>query len=301
MTDIHSCAYRDRPDRTRHRAPRRRDARFLTRPAALAVAAALLAAIGVALPGATGAAAAVTAPFTQVFSVNTNGSIQVRGNTLMTCVDSSACTTARDTQSPTVASNTINNNGHTGRFVDVDGVAGTFNSSTARVDVPAGGNVLFAALVWSARLTGGTPAPNAALANQVSFTAPGSAATTVTASRVDDLGGGAGNGAYQGYADVTSLVQAAGSGAYTVADVQASTTSDRYAGWSLVVAMADPSAPARNLTVYRGFGTVENSTGNTTATIDVDGFLTPPAGPVRTGSGSSPTRATRVPSGTACS
>ena len=37
------------------------------------------------LAGATASLAAVTDPFTRVFSVNTNGDIQIRGNTLMTC------------------------------------------------------------------------------------------------------------------------------------------------------------------------------------------------------------------------
>ena len=84
--------------------------------------------------------------------------------------------------------------------------------------------------------------------------------------------------------DVTSLVRAAGSGSYGVADVQAapaSTNSDRYAGWALAVVVSDPAAPARDLTVYNDFSSVTSST----VSIPVSGFLTPPQGAVRTSLG----------------
>ena len=55
---------------------------------------------------------------------------------------------------------------------------------------------------------------------------------------------------------MTSLVKAGGGGTYTVANVQAGTGADRHAGWSLVVAYQDASQPARNLTIFDGFGQV---------------------------------------------
>ena len=85
---------------------------------------------------------------------------------------------------------------------------------------------------------------------------------------------------YNAFADVTSLVQAAGAGTYSVANVQAGTGGDRYAGWTLVVAYEDPTQPPRNLTVDDGFITV--SSGSPPITIPVSGFRTPPSGPVRT-------------------
>lgn len=260
----------------------RRQSRLL---AAGALAAALIAVLLVALPGARPADAAITTPFQQAFSVNTNGTIQIRGNTLLTCQTATAgCPAARawtSAQAPTNGTDpqvgdSLNNNGFTAAYVDVDADATTFNSSTARLDVPAGGNVLYAALVWGA----GTAAPTPALRNQVSFRAPGAAGySTVVA---DDFMTRP-DGSFQGFTDVTDEIAAAGSGAYTVANVQVSAgSSNRHAGWALVVVMADPAAPARNLTVYRGFGDVSASAGNQTVDLTVDGFITPPSGPVRT-------------------
>ena len=51
---------------------------------------------------------------------------------------------------------------------------------------------------------------------------------------------------------------AAGAGTYSVANVQAGTGGDRYAGWTLVVAYEDLTQPPRNLTVDDGFITVSS-------------------------------------------
>ena len=103
--------------------------------------------------------------------------------------------------------------------------------------------------------------------------------TTITASQVDNSPAPA-QTRYSAFADVTSLVQGAGGGAYAVGNVQAGTGQDRYAGWTLVVAYEDPTQPPRNLTVDDGFITV--SSGSPPITIPVSGFRTPPSGPVRT-------------------
>ena len=79
---------------------------------------------------------------------------------------------------------------------------------------------------------------------------------------------------------MTAAVKAAGSGVYTVADVQAGTGQDRYAGWSLVVAYEDLNAAPHNLSVFDGLTVV--SQGAPTADIDVSGFTTAPSGDVNT-------------------
>ncbi|MBO9555843.1 Ig-like domain-containing protein [Cellulomonas sp.] len=248
------------------------------RTTALATVLAVVVAPFVALGTAVPAQAAITVPFGSVYSTNANGDILMAANTLMTCGAEADCATAQ-----MATSGVYDNNGRTGmRFVDVDSDPSTFNSSSATLTVPPGGAVLFAALVWGGR-NGQTATTNAdpALRNRVTFVAPGAASRTVTASRVDDnlAAAGAGDVAYAGYADVTSLVQQAGSGVYTVGNVQSKRGDNQYAGWSLVVAVADPSAPARNLTIFSGFGEVTN---NGSATISVSGFKTPPSGPVKT-------------------
>ena len=79
-----------------------------------------------------------------------------------------------------------------------------------------------------------------------------------------------GDPAYQEFADVTTAVRGAGSGGYWGADVVAGTGEDRYAGWSLVVVLRDPTQPLRNLTVFDGFADVGQ--GNP-QTVDVNDFL----------------------------
>jgi len=250
--------------------PRRRLAMSLV----VALALAPLLAVTTAEP----AAAATYRPFTPVFSVNTNGDIVLAANTLMTCSTTSGTNRATCGTARAATTGDYSNNAYNSQFVDVDGNAATFNSSSATVTIPAGGSVLFAALTWGGR-TAATAAPNAdpALRGTATFTVPGGTPTVVTASRVDVSP----DNAYQSYLDVTAEVAAAGSGTYTVGNVQSSSGStNQYAGWSLVVAVADPAAPARNLTVFTGFASV--ATGDALPPFTVSGFLTPPAGPVQT-------------------
>lgn len=254
----------------------RRPARRTT---ALAVLVALLLAPLTALGLASPAAAATYRAFEPVFSANTNGDVLLAANTLMSCnpttgTGAATCLTAR-----AATTGNYSNNSYASQFVDVDADASTFNSSSSDVTVPTDGTVLFAALTWAGR-TAATSATNAdlGLRGTARFKAPdGAGYRTVTASRVDSSP----DHAYQSYLDVTAIVRAAGSGTYSVANVQSSSGgTNQYAGWSLVVVVSDPAAPARNLTVFTGFGSV--ASGDPLPTFTVSGFLTPPSGPVKT-------------------
>jgi uncharacterized repeat protein (TIGR01451 family) len=86
-------------------------------------------------------------------------------------------------------------------------------------------------------------------------------------------------GSFQGYADETAAVLAAGSGTYTVGNVQAGTGGNEYAGWALAIAYRDPTQPVRNLDVYTGFTNVANGA---STTINIGGFETPLTGSVVT-------------------
>jgi uncharacterized repeat protein (TIGR01451 family) len=83
---------------------------------------------------------------------------------------------------------------------------------------------------------------------------------------------------FAAFADVTDLVVAAGEGEYRVADVQGATGRDAYAGWALVVAFEEASEPLRNLAVFDGYVPFFNSS----STVNVSGFRTPPTGTVNT-------------------
>ena len=243
------------------------------------------------LAGATAAHAAITDPFSSVFTANTTGNIQIRGNTVLTCqTAATSCAGARTMTNPTPADN--NNNAFFMTYVNVDTTGGTgiFDSSSATVAVPTGGSVLFAALVWGGNTaagaslssaafgTGTGTAANAANAGQVQLKVPGSTTyNTVTSTRTSWLSGSTGN--YQGYANVTAAVQAAGNGSYTVGNVQAATGTNIQGGWALVIAYSNPTDPPRNLTIFAGFGSVSS---NGVVDIPLSGFQTPPSGAVNT-------------------
>lgn len=143
---------------------------------------------------------------------------------------------------------------------DLPGANGTRpavkTSSFTQLDVPAGRQIAFAGLYWSANMGpgdswSGDPAV-------VRFRGPSTAYQTLRAADgdVDRLTDNAGRSYYQSFVDVTDLVAAQGGGTWSVADVAVRATSkdpnrSYYAGWSLVVVYADPSTDS-TVTVYDG-------------------------------------------------
>ncbi|MDO8209118.1 DUF11 domain-containing protein [Conexibacter sp. CPCC 206217] len=231
------------------------------------------------------ASAVVEQPFDVRFSANDTGAIWVTGDTLMTCPAADA--TCAAAQQGTATGAALSNNAYSMRYVDVDGDPATFDSSTSTYAPPAGSSVLFAGLYWGGRVTsgggGGAAAVSAASRGSVLLRVPGSpggAYVPLTGAVADST---AVPGAYTGFADVTSSVQAAGAGQYSVANVQAGTGLDRYAGWSLVVAYRSDSQPLRNLIVFDGLAAIQQ--GDPPLSLTVNGFTTPRTGPVRTAVG----------------
>lgn len=204
------------------------------------------------------------------FSTTEPGDIIMAANTLLTCPASAACTAAQNGTGVPRA-----NNDFTMIRVDVDNSLGldptsqTNISSAADLNLPAGAEVRFAGLYW------GAVSQNAANRPNVRFSTPASGGyVALTADQIDDNGGGT---TYQSFVDVTTLVQAGGAGQYVVGGIEARTGGGIHAGWSLVVAYGDVSQPYRNLSVFDGFQRV--TTGNP-INVTVNGFLTPPSGPV---------------------
>ena len=270
------------------------------------LAALLLFAVG--LIGAAQASAAVSPnpivrPFTVRYAINTSGDIAMAANTLVTCPAGAIETQSKVGCSDVQAGGLGDDNYFGMGYVDVDNDASTFDSSSASLSIPAGATVLFAGLYWGAALDQGETLPLQCDASQPrtghAATTPSAAASAllqgpgggyvpVSASVFDtyteDLACGPPGTVdertrYQGFADVTSLVKARGGGTYTVANIQAGTGADRHAGWSLVVAYQDSSQPARNLTIFDGFGQVALGAN---VPLTVSGFKTPLTGPVNT-------------------
>jgi uncharacterized repeat protein (TIGR01451 family) len=223
------------------------------------------------------AAAMADRAFSPRFTVNTQGDIAIAANSIESCLDAlPVCANVRNAVGGAIAGN--NNNQRTMTWLDADTDPATFDSSSANLTLPPGASVLFAALYYGGRLsagTGGSPAPNPGARNTVRFKAPGDAAyRSLTASQVDDA-----STAYQGFVDVTAIVDAAGPGTYWTANVQLGTGQNdaQSGGWALVVAFGDPAAPSRNLSVFDG---LQNVSSSGTVTIPLSGFQTPLTGPV---------------------
>lgn len=223
------------------------------------------------------ASTASAATFTNRINANEPGDIAIIGNTLMTCPAGStnaqgSCEAARNATSASGVG--FANNDFPMAFQDVDLADGATSSSTASLSLPAESTVLFAGLYWGGK-TATNPAP--AGRDKLKLRLPRTSAyTEVTAQATQTLA----DGAYQQYANVTSLVSGAGSGAYTAAGIVAQTGADRYAGWALVVAYRDPAGTPRNLSVNDGLTVVSQNA--VTADIDVSGFTTAPEGDVAT-------------------
>lgn len=235
-------------------------------------------------------AQAAPRPFTKRFGTNVRGDIAIASNTLMTCTGPAPgsvfanCPIAQaDTSAGTVANPLLNNNEMTMGNVSVDPARFGDNSSTAKLNMPAGSTVLFAGLYW----TGTTPAsmtdctttgPSAS----VRILGPGDSAVTSLQADVYDPDLGPEYG-YSCFKDVTSFVLARGAGDYTVGNVPTKTgwiPNGLDAGWSLVVAYQDNTQPLRNLTVFDGQQGVTGAL--PPVTIPVSGFITPATGPVKT-------------------
>lgn len=227
--------------------------------------------LGVAVPSSP-AAAAPTAPFQQRFAVNANGALTTIGNSLLTCnAAQSGCAAAQ-------GGGVAGNNSFAMVNLDADGDPTTFNSSSSTLSLPAGASVLFSGLYWGARLQAGTGgSAGSGTRDQIQFKAPGDAAyRSIPASTEFGPNTGSYN-AYQEFADVTAIVQAAGNGPYWGANVVAATGQDRYAGWALTIAYTAPGLPLRNLTVFDGFNVVQSGSPQS---ISISGFQAPQAGAV---------------------
>ncbi|NES82407.1 MAG: choice-of-anchor E domain-containing protein [Moorea sp. SIO1G6] len=214
-------------------------------------------------------------PFSLRYSAHVPGNMVAIGNASLICDRTNAsCLNG-------LATGNVGNNsgGLAMQMLDSDSDPSTFNSSSADLTLPVGANVLFAGLYWGGTSDGATtPAPDASKRNEALLATPEGGYQTVTADTFTSIDNSATSGwdVYSSFADVTSLVQAAGSGTYTLANVQASTgTGFTYpnAGWSLIVVYEDPSEPRRNMTVFDGYDFSGFNTGNTQT---LTGLRTPP-------------------------
>jgi hypothetical protein len=195
--------------------------------------------------------------FAQRYHAHQHGGIVRAANTSISCP-----TTLRPS-CPDVQAGGSGVNGDFDMFyIDVDRDPNTYNSSRAEVRLPAGSRVTYARLYWGGNLRVGEQKPPEDN-GRVLISEPGGEykellADTVVGHRVAD-----GADAFQASAEVTRLVQQAGPGLYTVAQVNVAmgrSAAGAWGGWTLVVAYENAAEPLRHLAVWDGFTPLRSGT-----------------------------------------
>ncbi|WP_103866684.1 Calx-beta domain-containing protein [Aquimarina sp. I32.4] len=216
-------------------------------------------------------------PYEERFSLNVRGNFDMIGNTNLICVAN--CPGAPTSNNPAVVMG----------YANVD--ATTINSSSADFTLPAGATVSWAGLYWGGTYNstfGGITNPDPTLSlQQVEFREPGAGTyTTVDASVTNiETANFAGWNTFMSFANVTSMVQAAGSGTYTVADIPLMTGSSftgPHGGWTMVIVFENPSDITRSVSIWDGFDFFGFGANDA---FTVTGLLTPSTGAFDTHAG----------------
>ena len=223
-------------------------------------------------------------PFTPRFNEDLKGDIVLIGNNILG-PDNNAFN-----------DNSVYNHNVDMRYIDIDGDASTFSSSSADLDIPNPNcyRIIYAGLYWGAVNPGDEPITD------VKFKGPIGGYNDIQGTIIYDAGGTSVDGgdsfSYACFADVTAIVTSFGSGVdlgtYTVANVSSdegeTAQNDPFngtgqsAGWSLFVVYEDPTMPGKSITSFDGFSAISVPGNNPTLDIPVDGFRTVPApAPVR--------------------
>lgn len=218
-------------------------------------------------------------PFAPRFDRDLKGDILLIGNNILN----------RDTNSadPNDPYNGAGQNGSRDmQYIDIDGDATTFNSSSATLDVPTISDgcyrIAYAGLYWSGILQSGSRTD----IDKVRLKLPTGGYQNITGQVIYDADPTPISGAkpYASYADITTLVQGLANpqGIYTVANVQTSTGSNGgmglSAGWSIFIVYEDPNLVSKSVVTFDGFSGIG---GATTLDVPITGFRTIPVGPVR--------------------
>ncbi|MHA7831608.1 MAG: T9SS type B sorting domain-containing protein [Flagellimonas sp.] len=249
--------------------------------------------------------AQVEVPFTPRLDnsyINIKGDYTFLANSILNRVDGS--NTAND---PYNGNN--NNNGFHRDYIDIDGDPSTFSSSSSTLTLPDCSRIYWAGLYWSANYQqevmnnsqiSSLPSSDSRRLDfrEIKFKVPGGSYIDIVADNNPDPVGEEDavihddvnfkDSPYTCFANVTNQLQALAdpAGEYTVANIRATRgrSVGGAGGWTLVVIYENPNLPGKYISVFDGYAGVS---GSSSADINVSGFNTIPAGPVRARLGAS--------------
>lgn len=153
--------------------------------------------------------------------------------------------------------------------------------SSAVLKLPAGAQVTYARIYWGSNLAEDRPDKTAIASAGVTIERPGTGGFSVKARPANpetDVQIALGSGyTYQASADVTSILQRYGAGAYRVSGVSrrplpTRTDDVEYSAWSMVVFYKSPTDPVRNLALFDGLDVVALGS---TVDLSIRGFNVP--------------------------
>ena len=223
-------------------------------------------------------------PYTLVYSENLKGGTTMSGNTSMHIVDNGTPNLVKMNESGLNAgASQYGNDNQNMTFIDIDATAGTTNSTSADLVLPAGTNIIkFARLYWGGRINNSviTASPDTLRKIKIRKGITGAYTDAIApAANVDQFAITATEKVYQTYVDITQFVNALGGGTYTVANLPATAgvigSGGKYAGWSIVVAYENTTQPYNSLRVYEGFAQVFSNGAVTTLNVTLSGLNVP--------------------------
>jgi gliding motility-associated-like protein len=213
----------------------------------------------------------VITPFTVRKTITQKGGIVFLSNT------SSKATPDNVVQDQMPPSGTGYDNNYTNAYVDIDGDATTFMSSSDQLNLTQCSEISWAGLYWGGEVTATNT--NYAKRNLVKLKINSSSYIDLTADYLKD--NSTGFKTYHCFKDITSIMKANGlTDLYTVANVVTDIGGKNlFGGWTIVVVYKNNTQTMRNLTVFDGLANVMSGT-YSTVDIPISGFQTPLSGPV---------------------
>ncbi|KEI10767.1 hypothetical protein Z957_00045, partial [Clostridium sp. K25] len=225
-------------------------------------------------------------PITPIFSKNANATITFIGNAL----GLSKALNVQDMGTESAIGAYITNNTTSSVSTYPNGTTATYslNSSSAVLNIPSGSTILYAELIWGGSCQVQSEDYTSSVnTTAISFTIPttppqviniDSSYTPTPVTRFQSTNSGSAT-FYIRRATVTSLIQSALSGTYTVSGIigttQALNNSDNSCGWTLAVCYENSSLPSRYLALYSN---IEAIAPNSTTDINISNFKTPTSG-----------------------